>query len=151
MLKDARRTERLISTCANMASRSGKSIANVCHGNEAEPEGSYKLIRNNKISPEMIRAAGSMHTASLVEDVPEILALEDTMARMISVCDRGADILSYLQDKQQPKLGSYTINIPQKGMINSKRKPVNRASREVTATARSNELIVILKNERAYR
>ncbi|MEI6858413.1 MAG: hypothetical protein V5788_01225 [Shewanella sp.] len=36
------------------------------------------MIRNNKISPEMIRAAGSVHTASLVEDVPEIFALEDT-------------------------------------------------------------------------
>ncbi len=92
-----------------------------------------------------------MHTASLVEDVPEILPLEDTMANVISVCDRGADILSYLQDKQQPKLGRYTINIPQKGMRNSKEKPVNRVSRDVTATARSNELIVILKKKRAYR
>ncbi len=61
-----------------MASISGKSIANACHGNEAELEGSYRLIRNNKVSPEMIRDAGSMHTASLVEDEPEILALEDT-------------------------------------------------------------------------
>ncbi len=29
--------------------------------------------------------------------------LGDTMARVISVCDREADILSYLQDKQQHK------------------------------------------------
>ncbi|MEI6860134.1 MAG: transposase DNA-binding-containing protein [Shewanella sp.] len=181
LLGDSRRTERLISTCTYIACSSGKSIANACHGNEAELEGSYRLICNNKISPEMIRAAGSMHTASLVEDVPEILALEDTtslsyrrknwgrwgkrpikpvvgwvhstllldskttrtlglihqdwwcrpndiseadekesgkwpdasyfgrqrlgdtMARVISVCGLEADILSYLQDKQQHK------------------------------------------------
>jgi hypothetical protein len=245
-LGDIRRTERLVNTCANMAGSSGKSIARSCLGNEAKLEGSYRLIRNENVSPEMIRVAGFEHTASLVKDIPEILALEDTtslsykhqvaedlgklgkttdksrgwwvhsvmlldshstrtlglihqdwwcrpdnindadekesgkwpdasyfcrqrlgetMANVISVCDREADILSYLQDKQlhnerlvvrakhlrkllgtektlfeylneQPELGSYTANIPQKGIKNSKGKRVNRVARTAQLTVK---------------
>jgi hypothetical protein len=230
----------------NMAGSSGKSIARSCLGNEAKLEGSYRLIRNENVSPEMIRVAGFEHTASLVKDIPEILALEDTtslsykhqvaedlgklgkttdksrgwwvhsvmlldshstrtlglihqdwwcrpdnindadekesgkwpnasyfcrqrlgetMANVISVCDREADILSYLQDKQlhnerfvvrakhlrkllgtektlfeylneQPELGSYTANIPQKGIKNSKGKRVNRVARTAQLTVK---------------
>jgi len=245
-LGDIRRTERLVNTCANMVGSSGKSIARSCLGNEAKLEGSYRLIRNENVSPEMIRVAGFEHTASLVKDIPEILALEDTtslsykhqvaedlgklgkttdksrgwwvhsvmlldshstrtlglihqdwwcrpdnindadekesgkwpdasyfcrqrlgetMANVISVCDREADILSYLQDKQlhnerlvvrakhlrkllgtektlfeylneQPELGSYTANIPQKGIKNSKGKRVNRVARTAQLTVK---------------
>ena len=245
-LGDIRRTERLVNTSANMAGSSGKSIARACLGNEAKLEGSYRLIRNDNVSPEMIRVAGFEHTASLVKDIPEILALEDTtslsykhqvaedlgklgkttdksrgwwvhsvmlldghstrtlglihqdwwcrpdnindadekesgkwpdasyfcrqrlgetMANVISVCDREADILSYLQDKQlhnerfvvrakhlrkllateknlfeylneEPELGSYTVNIPQKGIKNSKGKRVNRVARTAQLTVK---------------
>lgn len=55
-----------------------KSIARACHGHEAQLEGAYRLIPNQHVSPEMIRVAGFEHTASLVKDVPEIQALEDT-------------------------------------------------------------------------
>lgn len=245
-LGDYRRTERLVNISANMAKSSGKSIASSCLGNEADLEGAYRLIRNKKVSPEMIRVAGFQHTASLVKDVPEILALEDTtslsykhqvanelgklgkktdkargwwvhstllldskttqtlglihqdwwrrpddiddadekesgkwadasyfcrqrlgdtMTRVISVCDREADILSYLENKQQhkerfvvrakhrrkltgtdknlfdyldeqPQLGEYSIKISQKGMKNSQGKPVNRASRTARLTVK---------------
>jgi hypothetical protein len=65
-LGDSRRTERLVNTCANMAGSSGKSIARACRGHEAQLEGAYRLIRNQHVSPEMIRVAGFEHTASLV-------------------------------------------------------------------------------------
>jgi hypothetical protein len=81
--------------------------------------------------------------------------LGETMSKVISVCDREADIFIYLQDKQkhnerlvirakhlrkiegleknlfehlneQPELGGYTVNIPLKGMKNSKGKRINR-------------------------
>jgi hypothetical protein len=58
-LGDSRRTERLVNTCANMAGSSGKSIARACHCHEAQLEGAYRLIRNQHVSPEMIRVAGS--------------------------------------------------------------------------------------------
>ncbi|MCL1049826.1 hypothetical protein L2755_09355 [Shewanella abyssi] len=181
-LGDMRRAHRLVSTAANMARSSGKSIALSCRGNEAELEGAYRLIRNDNVSPDMIRVAGFQHTANEAASFAEILALEDTtslsykhqvaadlgklgkktdksrgwwvhsvmlldshstrtiglihqdwwcrpnnpedadekesgkwpdashfcrerlgetMSRVISVCDREADILSYIQDKQK--------------------------------------------------
>ena len=85
--------------------------------------------------------------------------LGHTMDRVISVCDREADILSYIQDKQshkerfvvrakhprkieeseltlfeylntQPIIGSYSLNIPQKGLKKSNGQRVNRPSRQ---------------------
>ena len=77
-LGDMRRADRLVSTAANMARSSGKSIALSCRGNEAELEGAYRLIRNDNVSPDMIRVAGFQHTAKEAVSVAEILALEDT-------------------------------------------------------------------------
>ncbi|SQH76219.1 protein of unknown function, might belong to Transposase [Shewanella benthica] len=74
-LGDVRRADRLVSTLANMARSSGKSIAPSCRGNEAELEGAYRLIRNDNISPDMIRVAGFQHTANEAASVAEILAL----------------------------------------------------------------------------
>ena len=245
-LGDMRRADRLVSTAANMARSSGKSIALSCRGNEAELEGAYRLIRNDNVSPDMIRVAGFQHTAKEAVSVAEILALEDTtslsykhqvaadlgklgqktdrsrgwwvhsvmlldshttrtiglihqdwwcrpnhpedadekesgkwpdashfcrerlgetMSRVISVCDREADILSYIQDKQkhnerfvirakhsriiensdiklfeyleaQPILGTYSIDIAQKGMKTNKGKATNRAARKAKLTVK---------------
>jgi hypothetical protein len=56
---DSRRTDRVIEVATDMARCSGKSIALSCRGNEAKIEGAYRLIRNDNISPEVIRAAYS--------------------------------------------------------------------------------------------
>lgn len=77
-LGDTRRADRLVSIAANMARSSGKSIALSCRGDDAEQEGAYRLIRNENVSPEMIRVAGFQHTANEADSVAEILALEDT-------------------------------------------------------------------------
>lgn len=77
---DSRRTERVIKVAADMARCSGQSIALSCRGNEAKVEGAYRLIRNEKISPELIRASGFQHTAELAQPYAEILALDDTTA-----------------------------------------------------------------------
>ena len=255
-LGDPRRTDRLVSTAANMARSSGKSIALSCRGNEAEQEGAYRLIRNDKVSPDMIRVAGFQHTAKQAGSVAEILALEDTtslsykhqvaselgklgqktdksrgwwvhsvmlldshttrtiglihqewwlrpnkpedadekesgkwpdashfcrerlgdtMSRVISVCDREADILSYIQDKQkhnerfvirakhsriiensdkkmfeylesQPILGAYTIDIAQKGIKTNKGKAINRAARKAKLAVKVATVTLNAKN-----
>ncbi|MCL1050333.1 transposase [Shewanella abyssi] len=44
-----RRADRLVSTAANMARSSGKSIALSCRGNEAELEGAYPRITKTSI------------------------------------------------------------------------------------------------------
>ena len=77
-LGDKRRADRLTRVASQMASGSGKSLAQTCIGDESKLEGSYRLIRNDKVSPSVIRAAGFEHTARVVSDVPEILAIEDT-------------------------------------------------------------------------
>jgi hypothetical protein len=77
---DSRRTDRVIEVAADMARCSGQSIALSCRGNEAKVEGAYRLIRNDKISPEMIRASVFQHTAELAQPYAEILALDDTTA-----------------------------------------------------------------------
>ncbi|MGF1743063.1 hypothetical protein L4C34_18755 [Vibrio profundum] len=77
-LGDKRRAERLTRVAAQMATGSGQSLARTCLGDEAKLEGAYRLIRNDKVCPSVIRAAGFEHTAQVVVDIPEILALEDT-------------------------------------------------------------------------
>ncbi|MCL1125978.1 transposase DNA-binding-containing protein [Shewanella surugensis] len=77
---DSRRTDCVIEVAADMARCNGKSIALSCRGNEAKVEGAYRLIRNDNISPEMIRASGFHHTAELAQPYAEILAIDDTMA-----------------------------------------------------------------------
>lgn len=77
-LGDHRRTARLVEVATNMARSSGKSIALSCRGSEAKQEGAYRLMRNDNVSPEVIRAAGFQHTAELAQSYSEILALDDT-------------------------------------------------------------------------
>ncbi len=77
-LGDPRRTQRVIKVASHMARCSGKSIALSCKGNEADVEGAYRLIRNDNVSPEVIRAAGFRYTAELAKSFSEILAIDDT-------------------------------------------------------------------------
>lgn len=77
-LGDQRRTRRLCTIAEQMATGSGKSIARSCNGEDAKLEGAYRLIRNDEVSAVAIRVAGFKHTAGVVKDIPEILALEDT-------------------------------------------------------------------------
>ena len=77
-LGDKRRTKRLVTLAEQMAVNSGKSVAKSCKGEDAKLEGAYRLIRNDEVSPAVIRATGFAHTAQVVKDIQEILALEDT-------------------------------------------------------------------------
>lgn len=77
-LGDKRRTARLTRVASQMAAGSGRSLAQTCLGDESKLEGAYRLIRHDKVSASVLRAAGFDQTANTVGDVPEILALEDT-------------------------------------------------------------------------
>ena len=77
-LGDTRRTHRLIDIASRMAQSSGKSASLSCEGNSALLEATYRFIRNDNIHPDKIRRAGFEQTAKAVQDIPEILALEDT-------------------------------------------------------------------------
>jgi hypothetical protein len=70
--------EKRIDIAARMAQCSGNSTSLSCKGNSALLEATYRFISNDNISPEKIRRAGFERTAKSVQDIPEILALEDT-------------------------------------------------------------------------
>jgi hypothetical protein len=77
-LGDIRRTARLVDIACLMAQSSGQSAASACKGDPALVEGTYRFIRNDNIYPEKIRRAGFAQTVQSAQDIPEILALEDT-------------------------------------------------------------------------
>lgn len=57
-LGDKRRADRLKGVASQIAACSGKSLAQTCQGSESKLEGAYRLIRNNNVSPSVIRATG---------------------------------------------------------------------------------------------
>ncbi len=91
------------------------------------------------------------------------------MSRVIAVCDREADIYAYMQDKvanqerfvvrskhrrkdtesglylydylqQQPELGGYQVNIPQKSVVDKHGKRKNRPARKATLSLRRGQV-----------
>ena len=259
-LGDSRRTKRLVDVAGRMANSTGRSFSSACMGESAVLEGTYRLIGNDKVCPMAIRRAGFERTVELAQDIPELLALEDTtsmsykhqvapnlgklgkptdkargwwihsvlllnavtyqtiglahqewwcrpdniedadekesgkwtdasyfcrnrlgelMPRTISVCDREADDFAYLSEKvehneryvvrskhlrkvesegskvdihswlqQQPVLGSYELNIPQKGMVDSKGKRKNRPARKAIVQLQSSTVTLTQGKQR---
>ncbi len=249
-LGDVRRTARLVTLASHCGRHVGKSLAASCEGDDALLEGSYRFIRNPKVEPMKIRQAGFERTVEIAQDIPELLALEDTsslsykhqaasklgklgkkedksrgfwvhsqlllnartqqtiglvhqewwlrpdnpedadekesgkwpdasalcrhrmgalMSRVITVCDREADIFDYLKDKKehqerfivrakhmrkveesglpldehlrsQASLGGYELHIPQKGMVDKHGKRKNRPTRKARLQVFSSSL-----------
>ncbi|MCU8093143.1 hypothetical protein L5M18_16430 [Shewanella sp. SM20] len=98
------------------------------------------------------------------------------MSRVIAVCDREDGILSYIQDKRklhehfvirakharkimeseatlfehlesQPELGTYTIDIGQKGTKDHKGKPINLAARKAQLSVKVEQVTLNTKAE----
>ncbi len=77
-LGDERRTKRLVDIGSRMASQLGSSLSKSCEGDEAALLGGYRLLRNDEVEPEAIRAGGFAATARQAQDHELLLALEDT-------------------------------------------------------------------------
>jgi hypothetical protein len=77
-LGDKRRTTRLVDIASRLAQYSRKTVARSCEGVNALLTGTYRFIENNNIKPKDIRLAGFQQTAKIAQDIPELLALEDT-------------------------------------------------------------------------
>ncbi|MDA3922240.1 MAG: transposase DNA-binding-containing protein [Salinisphaera sp.] len=78
-LGDSRRTRRLVDVGARLAWQVGASMARRYEGEAAALLGSYRLMRNDAVSPEAIREGGLGHMAQ--QDQPHggvPLAIEDT-------------------------------------------------------------------------
>lgn len=77
-LGDARRTARLVDVAARMAKQAGSSLAKSCDGDQAALLGSYRLMRNEAVKPEAVRASGFARVAELAQAPELLLAVEDT-------------------------------------------------------------------------
>ena len=65
-LGDARWTARLVDVAARMAKQAGSSLAKSCDGDQAALLGSYRLMRNEAVKPEAVRASGFTRAAELL-------------------------------------------------------------------------------------
>ncbi|WP_252176940.1 IS4 family transposase [Endozoicomonas sp. 4G] len=146
-LGDKRRTKRLTRVAIELAAHTGSSLASSCEGDLAVVEGAYRLIGNEagkrsarKQRPYEEKESFKWQQSS--ENIKHRLGAQ--MTKVVSVCDREADVYEYIQYKlthdqrfvvratqnrilidhdqllfdalsEEPALGTYTIKVPQRG------------------------------------
>ena len=76
-LGDERRTRRLVTLGAQLASHAGESPARACRGDTAANEGVYRLLRNGQVTPRAI-AEGGFQAALAAQTPGDWLAVEDS-------------------------------------------------------------------------
>lgn len=77
-LGDKRLTRRLIQLGHQLSSTKDISLSKSCEGKGALIEGSYRFIRNERVSPAQIAQGGYAVTGYLSQTVPLLLAIEDS-------------------------------------------------------------------------
>jgi hypothetical protein len=77
-LGDARRTKRLLTVAADLCEQAGASFYQASATDMARLEGAYRWVRNPAVDPEAVAEAGFFATAAQVQNVPWLLAVEDT-------------------------------------------------------------------------
>jgi Transposase DNA-binding len=88
-LGDARRTARLVDVAARMAKQAGSSLAKSCDGDQAALLGSYRLMRNEAVKPEAVRASGFARVAELAQAPELLLAASRHHQRQLPPCGGG--------------------------------------------------------------
>jgi hypothetical protein len=76
--KDKRLTKRLIQIGNQLSHHTGSSLLSSCEGVESKIEGSYRLVRNKRVTAKAIGAGGYKASVSLAKDASLILAIEDS-------------------------------------------------------------------------
>lgn len=107
-LGDARRTARLVDVAARMAKHLGSSLAKSCEGDPAALLGSYRLMRNEAIKPESIRASGFARVADCAQASKLLLAVEDTTC--VSYPHAAAAELGLTGGKQTAKQKGFLVH-----------------------------------------
>jgi hypothetical protein len=77
-LGDIRRTRRAVDYAARQAANPGGSTHEVCAGNDAAAEASYRFMRNEAIEPEALEAGPYQYNAARCVGVGVLLAIQDT-------------------------------------------------------------------------
>jgi hypothetical protein len=107
-LGDARRTKRLVDVGARMAGQIGSSLSKCCEGDEAALTGSYRLLRNEEVTPDAIREGGFATTASHAQAHELLLAVEDTTT--VSYAHAAAMQLGITSNSRHAKRRGYQVH-----------------------------------------
>lgn len=76
--KDKRLTKRLIQIGSQLSHHTGSSLSSSCEGDESKLEGSYRLLRNKRVTAKDIGLGGYKASVNLARKSSIILAIEDS-------------------------------------------------------------------------
>jgi hypothetical protein len=77
-LGDVRRTKRLVDYAGRQMRYPNESTNRACEGDDAVAEASYRLLRNEEVTPEAVEAGPFAHTRELCRERELVLAIQDT-------------------------------------------------------------------------
>lgn len=77
-LGDKRLTRRLVQIGQQLSENTGSSLSKSCGGDDALLEGSYRFLRNDKISANQIASGGYDVTGAIAQKHELLLAIEET-------------------------------------------------------------------------
>lgn len=107
-LGDKRLNNRLVQITKQLAGNTGVSLSKSCDGNDAQLEGGYRFLRNDRVNVSDIAAAGYETTAYLAEDSELLLALEDSTSLVYS--HSASSELGYTSNKVDAKSRGYLVH-----------------------------------------
>jgi len=107
-LGDKRLTERLVKIGSQLSKSQGASLAKSCEGKSASIEGSYRFIRNDRVSAQQIAEGGYTATALLAQTIPVLLAIEDSTS--LTYKHEVAKELGYTSNSLNTKAQGYLVH-----------------------------------------
>ena len=107
-LGDKRLTGRLVKIGSQLSKSQGTSLSKSCEGKSALIEGSYRFIRNERVSAMQIANGGYSATALLSKDIPVLLGIEDTTS--LSYKHSVSKELGYTSNSVNAKSQGYIVH-----------------------------------------
>lgn len=107
-LGDKRLTKRLVQMGQKLSENTGSSLSKSCGGDDALLEGSYRFLRNDKISAKHIASGGYDVTGAIAQRHGLLLAIEDTTS--VVYRHEVSKELGYTSNKVDAKSRGYLVH-----------------------------------------
>ena len=107
-LGDKRLTRRLVQIGCQLSKQQGASLSKSCEGEGALLEGSYRFVRNNRVSAGEIASGGYAATALLSKASSLLLAIEDSTS--LSYEHEVSNELGYTSNNAKAKKRGYMVH-----------------------------------------
>jgi hypothetical protein len=107
-LGDKRLTGRLVKISSQLSKSQGASLSKSCEGKSALIEGSYRFIRNERVSAMQIAEGGYTATALLAQTIPVLLAIEDSTS--LAYQHEVSKELGYTSNSANTKTQGYLVH-----------------------------------------